>query len=102
MSFGEFTVTGEVDPTPIGTIEPSDYYLAYSLGAGIDYGVQFNAGITYKDITSDLGRAEANTDVIDFGFLLNVPVIKLVDDSFSFNIIESVPAIPFFNISFGY
>jgi hypothetical protein len=102
MSFGEFTITGEGDPTPIGTIEPSDYYLAYSLGAGIDFGVQFNAGITYKNITSDLGIAEGNADVIDFGFLLNVPVIKLVDDSFSLNIIENIPAIPFFNISLGY
>jgi hypothetical protein len=87
-----------------------DYYNAYSLGIGIDYFIQFNAGITYKDITSifavwgiereDEIKAEANT--IDFGLLLNIPVIKLIDDNLSINIIDDIPIKPSFNFSTGY
>ena len=88
-----------------------DYYNAYSLGIGIDYFIQFNAGITYKDITSiilgppiagsvDNYKAEANT--IDFGFLLNIPVIKLIDDNLFINIIDDIPIKPSFNFSTGY
>lgn len=106
MSFGEFTLTG-------GTFEPKDYYLAYSLGAGIDYGVQFNAGITYKSITSILGpinigvgeeqgSVEANVSTFDYGLLLNVPVIRLIDDNPTLDLFENVPSIPFFNFSIGY
>jgi len=88
-----------------------DYYNAYSLGIGIDYFVQLNAGVTYKDITSILvdsriseepeyGRAEAST--IDFGLLLDIPIIKLIDDKLSINIIDDIPIKPSFNFSIGY
>ncbi|MCH9029857.1 MAG: hypothetical protein IH819_09650, partial [Bacteroidetes bacterium] len=88
-----------------------DYYNAYSFGIGIDYFVQLNAGVTYKDITSILGdqligitnsilKAEVST--IDYGFLLNIPVIKLIDDKLSINIIDDIPIKPYFNFSTGY
>lgn len=113
ISFGEFTYTNEFNPAPAGTFEPKDYYLAFSLGAGIDYGVQFYGGITYKNITSILaprdigvgteeGSGEANVGAFDFGFLVNVPVIKLVDDEADFGLFENIPSIPFFNVSIGY
>jgi hypothetical protein len=84
------------------SFESKDYYLAFSLGAGIDYGVQFYGGITYKSIISDLGRAEASAGVFDFGFLVNIPVIKLIDDEANLDLFENVPSIPFFNLSIGY
>jgi len=110
LNFGEFIRTTEGDPTPIGTFEAKDYYDAYSLGAGIDYYVQFNAGITYKSVTSILsdqpvgeetGSGKAEVSVIDYGLLLNVPVIRLIDDNLTLDLFENVPLIPFFNLSFG-
>ena len=113
INFGEFIRTTEEDPTPISTFESKDYYYAYSLGFGIDYYVQFNAGITYKNVTSLLapenigvgteqGRGKAEVSTIDYGLLLNVPVIRLIDDNLTLDIFENVPSIPFINVSIGY
>jgi len=111
MSFGTFIRTSEVDPTPISTFESKDYYLAYSLGVGIDYYVQFNAGITYKSVTSILsdqpvgveqGSGIGEVSVIDYGLLLNVPVIRLIDDNLTLDLFENVPSMPFLNFSIGY
>ncbi len=111
LNFGEFFRIGRGDTNPIDVLEAKDYYNAYSLGIGIDYFVLFNVGVTYKDITSILsdrpigeefgyGRAEAST--IDYGFLLNIPIVKLIDDKLSFNIIDDIPIKPSFNFSTGY
>ena len=111
LNYGEFFRTGGGDPNPNGTFEPKDYYNEYSLGIGIDCFVQLNAGVTYKDITSILsdrpigeesgyGRAEVST--IDYGFLLNIPIIKLIDDKLSINIIDDIPIKPYLNFSTGY
>jgi hypothetical protein len=105
LSYGELIVTGEQDPFPIGTYEPKDYYNAYSLGIGVDYFVQLSAGITYKDITSVLFNQYNNkieTNTMDYGFLLNIPVIKLIDDELSFDLIDDIPIKPHFNFSTGY
>jgi len=100
MSFGEFTsaINGS-------TFEPRDYYHAYSIAAGIDYCVQFSAGLTYKNVTSILSSLPNSTgkvDLFDFGFLLNVPVINIIDKNPSVQFLRNVPATPFLNLSFGY
>lgn len=111
LNFGDFFRTGKVNSKPISTFESKDFYYAYSAGIGVDYFVQLSAGITYKDITSiladyrgesDTSNIELKTNTLDFGFLLNVPVIKLIDDKLSFNIIEDIPIKPYFNFSTGY
>ena len=111
INFGEFVITGPGSPDPIGTFESKDYYYAYSIGAGIDYYIQFYAGITYKSITSILsdqpigeeqGSGTAEVSAIDYGFLLNVPIIRLIDDNLNFEIIQNVPTKPYLNLSFGY
>jgi hypothetical protein len=86
-----------------------DKYTSYSFGVGIDYFVQFNAGITYKSISSKISSPaesasdfEANAKTIDFGFLLNVPALKLIDDKITFSILNNKPMKPFFDFSFGY
>ena len=88
-----------------------DYYDAYSLGFGIDYFVQFNAGFTVKNITSKLvdyiygeeqTSAEARRTVTDFGLLINVPVIKLIEPGLHIGSDANNRLIPFFNFSTGY
>ncbi len=112
LSFGEFVRTDEDgNPIPNSTFEAKDYYNAYSAGIGLDYFVQLSAGITYKDITSiladfrsepDSSNIELKTNTLDFGFLLNIPVLKLIDDKLSLNIIDDIPIKPYFNFSTGY
>lgn len=66
---------------------------AYSLGFGIDYYCQFNAGFTYKSITSilsdrpvggEIGVGKAEPNVFDFGFLFNIPISTLIDNDMQF------------------
>jgi len=112
LNFGESVRVGEDGkPIPNSTFESKDYYNAYSAGIGLDYYVQLSAGITYKDITSiladlrsepDTSNIELKTNTLDFGFLLNIPVLKLIDDKLSLNIIDDIPIKPFFNFSTGY
>ncbi|MBE0539337.1 MAG: hypothetical protein IH620_06465 [Ignavibacterium sp.] len=111
LNFGEFLRTGEQDPTPIGTFKSMDYYHAYSIGFGIDYYVQFNAGFTYKSITSilsdrptdeDPGMGKAEPNVVDFGLLLNVPVLKLIDDNLYIPIENNLRLKPDLKFSIGY
>ncbi len=111
LSYGEFNFTGKGDPTPIKTVEPKDSYNAYSFGIGIDYYVMFSAGITFKNVSSEIpdvinldepGLRKAEVNAVDYGFLLNIPVIRLINDELSFNLFENIPAKPYFNLSFGY
>ena len=108
----DFNMNYNYGPNSIN-LEDKDNYQSYCFGTGIDYFVQFNAGITFKNINSKIANLEslfegpfyyyeANVNSIDFGFLLNVPVLKLIDDKLIFNIFDNNPAKPFFNLSFGY
>ena len=111
FDYGTFVITDPGGPDPIGTIEPEDYYNAYSFGLGVDFGVQISVGYTIKDITSILADAPAGADslqlkaettVNDFGILLNVPVLKLIDDKMQIPLDENLFALPTFNFSLGY
>ena len=108
LNFGEFIRTGEGGPEPIGIFEPKDYYNAYSFGLGVDYFVQLNIGYTIKDVTSELfvvneeDIGTVKTTVNDFGILLNVPVVKLIDDKLQAQLDENLFAAPSFNFSLGY
>jgi len=90
-----------------------DKYDAYSLGIGVDYYVQFNIGFTYKSINSSLGvwqipgtsqykNAQVSPTAVDYGVLMTVPVLKLTAPEYKFNLLNEIPAVPYFNISLGY
>ena len=94
-----------------GELGGNDSYNAYSFGLGIDYYVQLNLGYTVKDITSiipnnpegyPLGELKAETTVNDFGILLNVPIIKLINENLILPIDGSLNGKPKFNFSLGY
>lgn len=112
LNFGEFLRIDENDPTTLGSLHSMDYYNAYSLGIGIDYYVQLNAGITYKSITSILAAniaaepgfedAKAEPNVIDFGLLINVPVFKLIDKDMLIELEGDMLLKPDLNFSIGY
>jgi hypothetical protein len=110
INFGEFLRTSEGDPEPIGTFGAKDYYNAYSFGLGVDYFVQLSIGYTIKDITSilsDRGSEESpwgswTGNAYDFGILLNVPVIKLIDENLLLPLDEGLNGKPTFDFSLGY
>jgi len=90
--------------------ENYDSYNAFGLGASVDYYINFSAGISYKRIiakTSDFplegvsGTVEVNTNAIDYGFILGIPVAKLFDVS-NFSLSEEVHLKPLMNYSIGY
>jgi hypothetical protein len=94
---------------PTGSYDSYDSYNAYSLGASIDYYVLLALGITFKSIHSELGYfaerarvAKADVNAIDYGVLLSIPVIKLIDDNYSLKLSENSKLIPVFNYNLGY
>jgi hypothetical protein len=110
FDYGTFYKTDE-NGNIIGEFEAKDYYNAYSFGLGVDYFVQLSVGYSIKDVTSILsdqptgeeeGSGKAETTVNDFGILLNVPVIKLIDDMMQVQLDENLNAFPTFNFSLGY
>ena len=110
LNFGTFYRYDEFGNI-IDEVEAKDYYNAYSFGLGVDYFVQLSIGYTIKDVTSllagfssspDSGQVKAETKVNDFGILLNVPVLKLIDDKMQAQLDENLFAKPIFNFSLGY
>ncbi len=94
-----------------GYFESYDTFDAYGLGVSINYYLTFSAGITYKSIQSvlsdmptsgELGKGRADVDAIDYGFMITIPVIKLIDDAYSFEFSEESSILPAFNYSLGY
>ncbi len=89
--------------------ESKDSYNVYSLGIGVDYLVQFNAGFTIKNVTSKLASllfgqesGEAERTVTDFGLLIKVPVLKLINPYLQFGSETGNKLIPHFDFSAGY
>jgi len=70
----------------------NDSYDCFSIGAGYDYLLQFNFGVSIKSYSSVIPYLSENYEekefkingtAFDFGAMINVPVIKLFDDEFS-------------------
>lgn len=111
LDYGSFIRTDPGSPEPIGTFSSWDYYNAYSFGVGIDYIFQINFGFNIKQVTSfavdaptneDTLDVKAKTTVKDYGILINIPIIRLIDDKMNIQLSEKLFAYPSFNFSFGY
>jgi len=96
-------------PYCLSCSQPRDDYNAYSFGLGIDYLVQFSIGYSIKDVSStiipDVGEPSTlrrETTVNDFGILLNVPVISLINENLLLQLDEGLNVKPSFDFSLGY
>lgn len=106
LNLGKFNITGPNGPEVIGTFNAEEHADAYSIGIGIDFGIKAALGSTSRRIVSNLapfGTAEeyssgsAKAWAYDFGFLLQIPVTKLIKKES-----EIIPGIlPICNISLG-
>lgn len=96
-------------PLYVRNIRPADDYNAYSFAVGIDYFVQLSIGYSIKNVSStiipDLGEPitlTSETTVKDFGILLKVPVVRLIDDNLLLPLNEGLSGKPTFDFSLGY
>ena len=102
INFGTF-LTQDENGNIIESYDAKDKYNAYSFGVGVDYFVELSIGYTIKSITSNLSsQLSAETTVNDFGLLLNVPVIKLIDETLLLPLDEGLNGKPKFDFSLGY
>jgi hypothetical protein len=110
MDWGNFIFTGPDSPTPLYSADSFDQFDAYGFGVGIDYIIQFNIGLTYKNILSHLPAYtfggpsifDAKVSTVDYGLLLTVPITKLIVPKLQFPLLNDLPASPYLNLSIGY
>jgi hypothetical protein len=87
IDLGKQIITGEFDPTPIGTFHSTERANVWAFGIGFDYLLKAGIGWSFKDIESNLaprgginsfpsgaGKASAH----DFGFVADLPVSGLI------------------------
>jgi len=109
LSFGFGYSNVEFDFSLFGHPSSKDYFHSYSFALGVNYFAELSIGYTIKDVTSIIdpdsgepGQIKAETTVNDFGILLNVPVIKLINEDLLLPIDGSLNGKPIFNFSLGY
>ncbi len=87
-----------------------DSYSAYGFGVAMNYFISLSIGITFKDIHSqftqitglEAGKYDLDATALDYGILLSIPVVKLIDDNLSFQIDDESKLKPVLNYSIGY
>ncbi len=95
FSFGTFTSSN-------GSFESYDEFDCFSLGAGYDYYLQFNLGLSVKSFKSVLTgqpKGTATGTLTDFGALISAPISKLF---FNENLKPSTYLKPDVNFAAGY
>ncbi len=113
LSAGFGYIHSKSDYGTFGVVDNYDEFNAYGIGLGIEYNyIRFNIGLTYKKINSKLGsyidqnkilhNTEASPSVIDYGLLITVPVVKLINPNYTMFTYYDIKAIPYFNVSIGY
>ncbi len=108
LNLGEFVVTTEYGPEPVGTFYGYESSDNFSVGVGLDYGFTAAFGMTLKKITSNLspigtaeesGSGTANIWATDIGVLFKFPVADLFlkNEKENLNLLS-----PFFDITTAY
>ena len=105
LNLGTFYRTS-YNPDIVGTFKDEEHHDALSVGFGLDLGVRFAIGITFRKIESNLadfgvgqeqGEGSGSSWSRDYGLLINVPIVDLVSKKS-----ELMTGItPIFDLSFG-
>lgn len=111
FDYGNFILTSEYSPEPIGEVENYDTFDSFSFGVGIDYFLKFNLGISLKLYDSKMGGRNVRMNaepysvdgtIFDYGALLIFPISELFMKNINFNISNSTILKPIANFSMGY
>lgn len=101
LELGEFIITDETGPEPIGRYHGSEKSNNFSAGFAFEYYVRIGLGWNFKTIRSDLVNAAAKVTATDFGLLIGVPVMAIVS-TLTKEEFEIAPKVtPLFDLSFG-
>lgn len=110
INYGRITLTDD-QGNIIAAFDSKESYNAFGIGVGMEYFVNLSFGLAYKKIDSQLmpvqvgtepGGGEAETDAIDYGVLLTVPVLKPFEKSFLKEADSQFSFVPYFDVSLGY
>lgn len=66
FDFGEYFVTSEESPVPIGKYRSYDSFNSFSLGIGIDYFAKINVGVSIKSFDSNIGARYTDGQIKKF------------------------------------
>ncbi len=110
MNLGTFTRTGSGGPDPIGTFTAYERAEAVTVALGVDYFVRLGFGMSFGKalssigpiIGSGLGSAEVRPSTTDFGLLLDIPIIGIIERMNGEPIVSESSLQPIINISSGY
>ena len=108
--YSEFSSPSYYMVSPIAQTGNFNKFSSYALGIGINYYIQLSAGINFKQISSASNWSfgpvgsygSADFSVVDYGLLLNVPILNLLAPKYPFSIGKRLPIFPNLNISLGY
>jgi hypothetical protein len=92
--------------------ENYDSFNCFSIGAGYDYYIQFNAGIAVKSIKSVITTKDvmdmreqtitATGTAFDFGFMLTAPITNLLSNNIRYDLNDNSFLRPKIDITLGY
>jgi hypothetical protein len=86
---GTFQITNSSGPTPISTFESTESASGFVVGVGLEYILRFGFGYTFRSVESHLsplgteqeqGTGEANGSTNDYSFLLEAPLVSIVEE----------------------
>ncbi|MCB9259301.1 MAG: hypothetical protein H6612_08090 [Ignavibacteriales bacterium] len=109
--YGEFIITSELGPEPVGKYDSYDSFNCFSLGIGFDYFAKLNFGISFKTFDSNLGatyvegniqKVSSQGSMIDYGMLIVFPISELLGNKIIHKIDNSISLMPITNLSIGY
>lgn len=111
IDYGENIIT-DISGNEIGRFNSYENYNSYAIGLGVNYYVNLNVGMAFKNIESKLSpgvfvngerfEGKAKATARDIGVQLIIPALKLFNSKLAINTSSGYPLVPYFNVSFGY
>jgi hypothetical protein len=107
---GTFQITNPSGPTPIGTYESTENASGFVVAVGLEYILRFGFGYTFRSVESHLspfgteqeqGTGEANVSANDYSFLLEAPVMSIVEEFTGEEVIVGGALLPSLGLSLG-
>ncbi len=107
---GKFTITSSSGPTPIGSFESTESASGFVVGVGVEYLVRFGFGYTFRSVESKLspvgteqeqGTGTANGNTHDYSFLLEAPLVSIVNSLSQQDLCIGENLQPFFDLNAG-
>ena len=109
VDYGTFIVTGEEGPEEKGRFEAHEDASGFVLGVGIEYLLRFGFGYTFRSVAShlsavgppEISSADAQEEASDYSFLLEAPLLTVVEEVSGWDAWPGGSLYPFLDLSAG-